>query len=164
MTSQVLKPKEISYLEVGTTQGKGKGVFAKKSFAAGEIVCVGAIEEVLKENNAHAIQIGENTWVLQDEVSSTVNHSCSPNCGIHVNETGAHDYKAMKDIAMGEEITFDYAMQNYTINYFPYQCQCGSNECRGSITGWKDLPTSKKREYQGFVPAYLLEVDKSTYD
>ena len=114
MTSQVLKSKEMSYLQVGTR----KGVFAKKSFAAGEIVCVGAIEEVLKENNAHAIQIGENTWVLQDEVSSTVNHSCSPNCGIHVNETGAHDYKAMKDIAMGEEITFDYAMQNYTINYF----------------------------------------------
>lgn len=164
MIYPVLSSKATNHLEIRTTPGKGSGVFAKKDFSAGEIVSVGTIEQVLKENNAHAIQIGENTFVLQNEISSMVNHSCSPNCGIHVNETGAHDYKAMRDIVTGEEITFDYAMQNYTIDYFPDQCQCGSNECRGSITGWKDLPASKKTEYHGFIPAYLVELDKSTSD
>jgi hypothetical protein len=28
-------------------------------------------------------------------------------------DKGAHDYVAMQDIATGEEITFDYAMQNF---------------------------------------------------
>jgi len=32
----------------------------------------------------------------------------------------------MKDISVNEEITFDYAMRNYTIDHFPQQCMCGS--------------------------------------
>ncbi len=65
----------------------------------------------------------------------------------------------MKDISVNEEITFDYAMRNYTIDHFPQQCMCGSKMCRGRITGWKDLPDEKKKEYEGYVAPYLLEMD-----
>jgi hypothetical protein len=50
-------------------------------------------------------------------------------------------------------------MRNYGIDYFPKQCMCGSEKCRGIITGWKGLPSEKKKEYEGFVAPYLLELD-----
>jgi len=64
-----------------------------------------------------------------------------------------------KDISVNEEIAFDYAMRNYSIDYFPKKCMCGSKRCRGRITGWKDLPDEKKKEYEGFLAPYLLELD-----
>ena len=145
--------------ELRESPEKGEGIFATKPFEVGDMVMVGIIEEVLSANHSHASQISENEYVLHAGMISKVNHSCGPNCGIRVNETGAHDFIAMKDISVNEEITFDYTMRNYTIDHFPQQCMCGSKRCRGRITGWKDLPDEKKIEYEGFVAPYLLELD-----
>ena len=151
--------------ELRKTTEKGEGIFAIESFKAGETVMVGVIEKVVEQNHSHASQIGEDKFVLHAGLISKVNHSCAPNCGIRVNETGAHDFVAMRDISINEEITFDYAMRNYTIEYFPKQCLCGSEKCQGKITGWKNLPDQKKKEYEGFVAPYLLEFDaKHSYD
>ncbi len=132
--------------ELRKSSGKGEGIFATKSFKVGDIVMVGVIKEVLNGNDSHASQIGENEYVLHAGLISKVNHSCDPNCGIRVNETGAHDFVAIRNISINEEITFDYAMRNYGVDYFPKQCMCGSKRCRGRITGWKDLPDEKKKE------------------
>lgn len=145
--------------ELRESAGKGEGVFATRSFKVGEIVMVGIIKKALEENHSHASQVGENEYVFHAGLISKVNHSCDPNCGIRVNETGAHDFVAMKDIIVNEEITFDYAMRNYGVDYFPKQCICGSERCRSRITGWKDLPDERKNEYEGFVAPYLLELD-----
>ena len=145
--------------ELRKSPGKGEGIFATKSFKVGDIVMVGVIKEVLDGNHSHASQIGEHEFVLHAGLINKVNHSCDPNCGIRVNETGAHDFVAMRDISINEEIIFDYAMRNYAVDYFPSQCMCGSKKCRGRITGWKDLPDEKKKEYEGFVAPYLLELD-----
>ncbi len=145
--------------ELRETSEKGKGIFATRSFKAGEIVMVGIIEKIQEENNSHASHVGENEYVLHAGLISKVNHCCDPNCGIRVNETGAHDFKATRDIIVNEEITFDYAMRNYGVDYFPKQCMCGSKRCRGKITGWKDLPDEKMKEYEGFVAHYLLALD-----
>jgi uncharacterized protein len=145
--------------ELREISGKGIGVFATKSFKVGDIVMIGVIKEVLKGNNSHSSQIGENEYVLHAGLISKVNHSCDPNCGIRVNETGAHDFVAMVEIGVNEEITFDYVMRNYTINFFPKQCMCGSKKCRVRITGWKYLPDEKKKGYEGFVAPCLLELD-----
>jgi hypothetical protein len=145
--------------ELRGTSEKGEGIFATKSFKVGDIVMVGVIKEALNGNHSHASQIGENKYVLHAGLISKVNHSCDPDCGIRVNETGAHDFVAMKDISINEEITFDYAMRNYNVDYFPKQCMCGSERCRCRITGWKDLPDEIKKEYEGFTASYLLELD-----
>ena len=145
--------------EVKITALKGNGVFAEKKIEAREIVLIGIIEKELTANHSHASQIGLDRFVLHNEIIRTVNHSCNPNCGIKVNSTGAHDYVAIKDIVEGEEITFDYAMRNYTIQHFPLQCNCGSKQCRGEITGWKDLSVDKKKEYRLWAAPYLLELD-----
>lgn len=147
--------------ELRKTINKGEGVFATKCFTAGEIVMLGRIEKKLYKNHFHASQIGENEYVLHTGLITKVNHSCNPDCGIRSSETeaDAHDFVAMRDINANEEITFDYAMRNYGIDYFPKHCMCGSKECRGVISGWKDLSNKKKKEYEGFVAPYLLALD-----
>jgi len=145
--------------ELRVSDRKGEGIFATRSFKIGEIVMVGVIEKRLEENHSHASQIGENEYVFHSGSISKVNHSCDPNCGIRINETGAHDFAAIREIITDEEITFDYAMRNYGVDYFPKQCMCGSEICRGKVTGWKDLPEARKKAYEGFVAPYLLEMD-----
>lgn len=146
--------------ELRITEGKGEGIFATRDFKAGEIVMVGRIKEYLTKNHSHASQISENQYVFHDGFISKVNHSCNPNCGIKVNETGAHDFVAMIDIKVNEEITFDYVMRNYTIDHFECLCQCGAKNCRGYIKGWKYLPEEIKVKYKAFVAPYLLELDR----
>ena len=145
--------------ELRVSDRKGEGVFATISFVPGEIVMVGVIEESLKANHSHASQIGIDAYVFHAGLISKVNHSCDPNCGIRINDSGAHDFVAMRDIVVNEELTFDYAMRNYGVEHFPTQCMCGSEICRGRITGWKDLPDERKKRYEGFVAPYLLELD-----
>ncbi len=146
-------------VELKRTPEKGEGVFAKKIIKRDEIVITGTIEKLLKKNQPHASQIGKNQFVLHAGLISKVNHSCDPNCGIRINKTGAHDFIAIRDISPNEEITFDYAMRNYDVDYFPEKCMCGSNICRGKITGWKDLHEERKKTYEGFIAPYLIELD-----
>ncbi|WP_299940480.1 SET domain-containing protein-lysine N-methyltransferase [uncultured Microbulbifer sp.] len=139
---------------------KGQGIFATKRFHSGDIVMVGVIEEDnIDENHSHASQMGEFRYALHGGEIAKVNHSCNPNCGINLNEVEAHDFIAMHTIEIGDEITFDYAMRNYIIDHFPYKCCCGAGNCRGRITGWKDLPESFKSTYKGYVAPYLIEID-----
>jgi hypothetical protein len=110
----------------------GDGVFATRAFDVGETVVVAVIASRVE--------------------------------GVRLNESGGPDLVALRSIAAGEEITeeitFDYAMWNYSIEHFPSRCLCGSKICRGSVTGWKDLPDDRKEAYQDFVAPYLLELDR----
>jgi hypothetical protein len=101
---------------------------------------------------------------MEDGYGPLVNHSCDPNCGIRLNDEGAFDFVARRAIAVGDEMTWDYATRNYSITHFPAACLCGSALCRGSVTGWKDLTVERKAAYAGFVAPYLLEVDAASLD
>ena len=149
-----------SGFELRTTNDRGEGVFATRFFQLGETVMVGHIDRELDRNDPHASQISEKRFVLHGGLIPKVNHSCDPNCGIRPNVSGAHDLITRKTIAPGEEITFDYAMRNYSVECFPVHCRCGSRHCRDRITGWKDLPTQRKVDYHGFVAPYLTDIDR----
>ncbi|MGH3833418.1 MAG: SET domain-containing protein-lysine N-methyltransferase [Pseudonocardiaceae bacterium] len=146
--------------ELRTTDDCGEGVFASRFFQLGETVMVGHIDRELEHNGPHASQISEERFVLHGGLISKVNHSCEPNCGIRPNASGAHDLITRTTISPGEEITFDYAMRNYSVEYFPSHCRCGARRCRDRISGWKDLPTQRKVDYQGFVAPYLIDIDR----
>lgn len=146
-------------IELRTTAAKGDGVFATRPFTPGDTVLAGQIEKRLLKNHSHASQIGEHEFAFHAGLISKFNHSCNPNCGIRLNADGGHDFVAMHPIEVNEEATFDYAMRNYTIDHFPGNCTCGEAACRGSITGWQDLPQARKDQYAGFVAPYLVEMD-----
>ncbi len=140
---------------------KGDGVFAARSFEAGQVVLFGTVIVHLDRNDSHASQVGPSSYVRHGGLQPLVNHSCDPTCSIRANPREGHDLVALRAIEVNEEVTYDYAMRNYTIAHFPSQCLCGASRCRGRITGWKDLPAEFKAAYRGVVAPYLLELDRA---
>jgi hypothetical protein len=158
--NQLLAPKDEGVELRHTAEGKGDGVLATQTFAAGETVMVGFLVGPLTGNDSHATQVGPNSWARHGGLGPMVNHSCDPNCGVRLNGSGAFDFVARKTIGSGQELTFDYAMRNFTIDHFPAECLCGAALCRGSVTGWKDLPETRKADYGELVAPYLRTMDR----
>jgi hypothetical protein len=142
-----------------TPDGKGDAVLATRPFAAGETVMVGFLIGALTGNDSHATQVGPDRWARHGGLGPKVNHSCDPNCGVRLNDGQAFDFVARRPIDAGQELTFDYAMRNFTIDHFPAECLCGAARCRGSVTGWKDLPAARKADYGDLVAPYLRAMD-----
>jgi hypothetical protein len=141
---------------------RNDGVFATRDFAAGETVLRGVPGRPAPANHSHANQVSLTDWVFEDGLGPLVNHSCDPNCGVRVNEAvEGFDFVALGLIGAGEEVTFDYAMRNYVIEHFPQTCLCGEAICRGTITGWRDLPADRKAAYGDLVAPYLRAADRA---
>ena len=139
--------------------GTGDAVMATRGFAVGETVMVGFLVGALTGNDSHATQVGPDRWARHGGLGPIVNHSCDPNCGVRLNDEQAFDFVARQPIDAGQELTFDYAMRNFTIDHFPTVCLCGSSRCRGSVTGWKDLSAARKADYGDLVAPYLRAMD-----
>eukprot|EP00111_Clytia_hemisphaerica_P003625 TCONS_00010342-protein len=144
--------------ELRKTPEKGEGIFATKYFCKGPLVMEGKVLKEMPHNTSHTTQVGVNRWILREELAQKVNHSCDPNVGYRDNSVGGMDYFAFKDIHPGDEIVGDYAMGNYKVDHMP-PCKCSALQCRGVITGWKDLPQDIKTLYKGYHAQYLLEID-----
>jgi hypothetical protein len=103
------------------------------------------------EQRSRSIQIDVDLYVLgpeSREPGDSINHSCSPNCGLR----NATQLIAMRDIAVGEELTYDYATSDAS-DYDEFDCACGSDNCRIRITGndWR-LPDLQTRYQKIFSP------------
>lgn len=150
-------------LEVRAAPEKGGfAVYAGAALQKDELLCVwtGRVvtyDQMLTLTDAeksHTIQVDEGMYLaplsLDEEPADFVNHSCRPNAGIR----GQISLVAMRAIAAGEEITFDYAMADST-PYDEFHCACGAPECRGSVRGddWQ-IPGLWSR-YEGYFSTYL---------
>ena len=58
------------------------------------------------------------------------NHSCAPNLWMD----GAVTVVVRRAVAIGEELTIDYATQTGTESW-RMSCRCGAPACRGEVTG-----------------------------
>jgi SET domain-containing protein len=97
----------------------------------------------------HAIQIGPTTFRDSTGAGRYLSHSCEPNCGVK----GENRIVAMRDISAGEELSFDYAMTEDSD--WTMQCDCGSDLCRGIVTGYRDLPAEFRARYEGYISSWL---------
>lgn len=140
---------------------KGWGSFAREPIPAGTTVAAfgghvvprSLLETLPVDRQNRSIQVDDDLFLASAELpepGDMVNHSCDPNCGL----VGAMVVVAMRDLAVGEEITFDYAMCDGT-DYDEFPCECGSPRCRGTVTGndWR-LPALRAR-YRGWFSPYL---------
>ena len=141
---------------------KGWGSFARETIAAGETVAAfggwvlpGAVLETLSADRQHrSIQVDADLYLVSGETpepGDMINHSCEPNCGL----IGQLLVVAMRDIAPGEELTFDYTMCDAS-DYDEFRCLCGRPACRGIVTGsdWRDPELQNK--YAGWFSPYLV--------
>ena len=65
-----------------------------------------------------------------------LNHSCEPNCDVVIDDDRLW-IEAIRNIARGEELTYDYAFilaERHTPEAKRrYPCHCGAERCRGTI-------------------------------
>jgi hypothetical protein len=147
-------------VEVRSVFGDQYGIFAVRPIKQDDIIAVWGGVVYSKESfmalpaelRERSLQIESEYFLVPHQIEDAdfVNHSCNPNAGLR----GQTTLVAMRDIAIGEQINFDYAMTDST-DYDEFQCQCGSEQCRGYITGddWRN-PVLQER-YRGYFSAYL---------
>ncbi|MDX1647154.1 MAG: SET domain-containing protein-lysine N-methyltransferase [Longimicrobiales bacterium] len=88
------------------------------------------------------------TWSPDPEEWRPVNHSCDPNAWLE-----GLNVSARRSIAVGEEITLDYAtFQDERMA--PFVCTCGSTTCRGRIRGDDHLLPEMSR-YEGHFSHHI---------
>jgi SET domain-containing protein len=80
------------------------------------------------------------------------NHSCDPNCESEV-EDGHIYLDAIRDIAPGEELTYDYALTRESEDdeeeERQYPCHCGAPHCRGTLLEPRKRKRPARRRLRG---------------
>ena len=145
---------------VRTSRIHGKGVFATRKIPAGtEIVeyegeRISWKEAVRRENlkepgdfhtfffsldNGKIIDGGDN-----GNDARWINHSCAPNCEAR-EEDGRVFIHALRDIARGEELNYDYGLileeRHTPALKKAYACLCGAPNCRHTLLAPKKRKT-----------------------
>jgi SET domain-containing protein len=128
----------------------GLGVFSTQSFQSGEVVLVlddsrivdtaHPLREELGEYDYHCDYLADGLTVLMPFPERHINHSCVPNTCVKT-RVGKRHVIALRDIRVGEEITYDYLLNCH--GGVVWQCSCGAPGCRGTIpASFFDLPIS----------------------
>jgi uncharacterized protein len=139
----------------------GRGTFTTHPIAAGDLIITftGPFLRYAETNvDTYALQIGPDLYIGESGgPDDFINHSCEPNAGFHIEGTRA-DLRAIRDIAAGEEIFFDYAT-TLDEDDFVMECRCGTPSCRGRIGDGKYLPEDVWQRYlrMGILPRYVID-------
>lgn len=155
----------FNYLMTGAqareTPGKGHGSFAIQPIPAGSLVAsFGGTPLPFTEFATHdldrrsrSIQVDHDTFVLgppSREPGDSINHSCEPNLGL----ISATRLVARREIAVGEELTYDYATSD-SVPYDEFDCACATPSCRGTIRGNDWSQTDFRLRNDGWFSPYL---------
>ncbi len=147
-------------IEVRVSPLHGLGVFARLPIARGTRVLEYLGERISHEeadrryehksahDNHTFLFIADDTTVIDAGIDGNearfVNHACDPNCE-SVIERARVFIDAIRPIAPGEELTYDYQIQRETSDPPDidaiFACRCGLARCRGTMM-W---PPRRKR-------------------
>lgn len=119
----------------------------------GRIITEAEIDPTIPQFTQRVLQVEEGLYLydpLLNDPADCFNHSCDPNAGL----SGQVGLVAMRDIAEGEEISFDYAMTDGS-NYDEFECACGAPHCRGKVTGQDWMLPELQKKYAGYFSPYL---------
>jgi uncharacterized protein len=135
----------------------GRGAFALRRIAKGERVAEYIGERIthaeadrrydddsMHEHHTFLFTVSSRTVIdatVDGNDSRYINHSCDPNCESEV-VRGRVYVLAVREIAEGEELHYDYAYQRdgteSEVEETQYRCRCGTRRCRGSIMEPRD--------------------------
>jgi uncharacterized protein len=118
---------------------EGRGLFASQAIPSGTRILRYLGERIGKEESTRRCEAGnhfiftlDDDWDIDGDVPENMarfgNHSCSPNAEAII-EGSEVWIETVRDIAAGEEITYNYG---YDLEeYREYPCRCGSPDCIG---------------------------------
>jgi uncharacterized protein len=141
----------------------GRGVYAGRLLKKGERVIEYKGERITTreadrrppsdpDDDSHTFlfALDDGKYVLDGSVGGNqarwINHSCAPNCETEEDE-GRVFIHALRDIAAGEELFYDYGLvidcRLTAALKAQYRCLCGAPECRGTMFALKDKRRGK---------------------
>jgi len=147
---------------------RGEGLFSREKIMKGELIedYHGETQVLSKREVAQLPRRWQDwCWEIDDEhefcpkdfvnpaIGWFMNHSCDPNVGSLAGDLYRH--VAMRDIEVGEEITYDYAMTDSSGHEF--RCFCGAPNCRSIITGNDWMIPELQERYQGYFQKNIQE-------
>lgn len=138
--------------EVRGSPIQGLGVFAVRRMARGARIIEYTGERIthqeaaerydddrMERHHTFLFTVDETTVIdaaQEGNEARFINHACDPNCEA-VNEDGRIFIEAIRDIAPGEELTYDYNLERegpYRASWKRiYVCRCGAPSCRGTL-------------------------------
>lgn len=148
-----------------STFAGGEGVFTTVDISANSPIMelTGNVlsEKELKDPNHPAVlQIGHDLFLSPSgELDDKLNHSCKPNCKLHIVGKRAFLY-SINLIKAGSELTFDYSTSSTdTYDTWKMDCKCGLWNCRKIISGFQYLDEKIKEEYKkkNMVPLFISD-------
>jgi uncharacterized protein len=126
------------------------GCYATSAFARGARVAEYTGPRLTKDQADTAYEdspitylfgLGDGTIVIDGHcMAMFINHSCDPNCETR-EEDGRIWVTAIRNIASGDEITYDYCL--YDGGDDEAICNCGAERCRGSMYSREELRRRK---------------------
>ena len=143
----------------------GNSIFSIEPINKGELIAVfgGVVYEwetfihLPEIERTLCIQVEDRHFLVPRPIGKGdyVNHSCNPNAGL----SGQIGLVAIRDIKIGEEVCFDYAMSD-TMPYDEFNCGCGAASCRGTVGGndWQ-IPQLQKKYAGYFSPHVQRRID-----
>jgi uncharacterized protein len=169
------KLSKCKYCYLGDTHGNGVGVFAAREFQFGDVIVEDldgdyfknavSFQELEKSDIPldYVMQVGEDAFrIPSGTIEDFTNHSCDPNSGIRMDPRGTIAL-AIRNIRVHEEITFDYSTW-LSGDHFNMECRCGSEQCRGFVSGFSKLPAALQKRYigLGIVADFALRPDRGS--
>jgi len=122
-------------IEIRPSQIQGEGLFALRTFKAGDTICRGK-GKILNSRTRISIELNANEHfepigIVEGAINALakVNHACYPNAYVqYYSESKFLFLKALTNILAYEEITIDYCTTETEIAY-SFDCKCGKLNC-----------------------------------
>lgn len=154
-----------THIKVRNSKVHGNGVFAARKIPAGARIIEYQGKRITEkqaekrfgqdpENPHHTFFFSLESGKLIDggdegNDARWINHSCEPNCEAQ-EEKGRVFIHALRDIARGEELNYDYGLvideKMSKALKKAYACRCGSDECRGTMLAAKKKKKKKSKK------------------
>jgi hypothetical protein len=157
----------MSKVEVRDSKIHGKGVFATRPIATGEVIL--AIDDsmvISPDDPVLGKSVGgepgpcdylpDGRVVLLQEPERYINHSCEPNVYTYTSDKQRF-VLAMRHIPAGTELVCDYAIGLVGGDWL--DCDCGVSCCRGRHrSDFFTLPACKQLEYLPYLPVPFVQI------
>ncbi|MEG3176054.1 SET domain-containing protein [Sphingomonas sp. RB3P16] len=146
----------------------GKAVYAAAGFAEGDAIVrftgrrfrADRVPSLMRGSSDRFVQVTpEHFMGPSGQIDDLINHSCAPNAGLRF-AAGSVTLVAVRDIAPGEEISWDYSTTLAESNWHMI-CQCRAPECRRVIGNFSTLSPERQEWFRSrnLVAPYLRRSD-----
>ena len=135
-------------------KGSRTGVFSTRRILPGEVI-LRMQGDLLERPNKYSIQIAEGLHLDEGGlVDDEMNHSCVPNAYIDFSDVGHLVMRALRVIEPDHEVAINYCASEEVLVH-PFACDCGSRDCYGLVSGYRDLTDGQKAALERYLSPYL---------